>query len=203
MPAVAAFDAASATTITGDIPNNRYGNYTGAGSNPSVANSSNTLGLLSTVGGIQQLISNVTYAADQTFGNNPTISSLGTTSTPLITVVNGDFSWSGSQTGAGVLIVTGNLTITGTPNFNGVIFIVGKGSLTYKGSGNGTINGGLFIANLYDSSGAPLPATSAPGAPTLNWSGGGNLTLNYDSCWTNRMSDKAVLRVLASHEEVY
>jgi hypothetical protein len=86
---------------------------------------------------------------------------------------------------------------------NGVIFIVGKGSLTYKGSGNGTINGGLFIANLYDSSGAPLPATSAPGAPTLNWSGGGNLTLNYDSCWTNRMSDKAVLRVLASHEEVY
>jgi len=27
--------------------------------------------------------------------------------------------------------------------------------------------------------------------------------LNYDSCWTNRMSDRAVLRVLASHEEVY
>jgi hypothetical protein len=203
MPGVAAYDTVSAATLTADIPVNRYSNYTGSGGTPSVVNQNSALGVLSTVGGLQQLVSNVSYAADQTFGPNPTIPNLGTSSAPKITVVNGDFTWSGSQSGSGVLLVTGTLTVTGTPSFNGVVLVVGQGKLVYKGSGNGVINGGLFVANLYDSSGNPLPASSNPGAPTLNWSGGGNLALNYDSCWTNNMSNRTVLRVLASHEEVY
>jgi hypothetical protein len=203
MPAIAGYDTVSATTLTADIPVNRYGNYTGSGGSPSVVNQNSALGVLSTVGGLQQLVSNVSYAADQTFGTNPTIPSLGTSSAPKITVVNGDFNWSGSTSGSGVLLVTGTLTITGTPSFNGVVLVIGQGKLVYKGSGSGVINGGLFVANLYDALGNPLPASSNPGAPTLNWSGGGNLTLNYDSCWTNNMSDRTVLRVLASHEEVY
>ena len=204
MPAVAAYDATSTTTITSDIPSSRKGNYQGAGGTPSVVNSYNQLGVLNTVGGLEQLVSNVQYAADQTFNtNNPTISNLGSDTSPLITVVNGDFTWSGKQSGSGILLVTGTLTITGTPSYDGVVLIVGKGSLVYKGSGSGVINGGLFIANLYDSTGKLLPATGGPGNPNLAWSGGGNLSLNYDSCWTNRMSDRAVLRVLASHEEVY
>ncbi|HEV2114537.1 MAG TPA: pilus assembly PilX N-terminal domain-containing protein [Terriglobales bacterium] len=204
MPAVAAYDATSTTTITSDIPSNRKGNYQGAGGTPSVVNSYNQLGVLNTVGGLQQLVSNIQYAADQTYNtNNPTISNMGTDASPLITVVNGDFTWSGKQSGSGILLVTGTMTITGTPSYDGVVLIVGKGSLVYKGSGSGVINGGLFIANLYDSAGKPLPSTGGPGNPNLAWSGGGNLSLNYDSCWTNRMSDRAVLRVLASHEEVY
>ncbi|HSB76508.1 MAG TPA: pilus assembly PilX N-terminal domain-containing protein [Terriglobales bacterium] len=204
MPAVATYDATSNSTIVKDIPSSRYGNYTGVGGSPSVVNSYNNMGVLSTVGGLQQLTSNVSYAADQTFNtSNPTISNLGTDTSPLITVVNGDFTWSGKQSGAGILLVTGSLTITGTPSFDGVVLIIGKGSLVYKGSGSGVINGGLFIANLYDSTGKLLPSSGGPGSPSLAWSGGGNLSLNYDSCWTNKMSDRAVLRVLASHEEVY
>lgn len=207
MPAVATYDGPSTTTITNDIPNNRKGNYVGAGGTPSVVNSYNALGILNTVGGLQQVVSNIQYAADQTYGTNPTISSLGTTAAPLITVVNGDYTWSGSQSGAGIMLVTGTLTMTGTPNYNGVVLVIGQGSLVYKGSGTGTINGGLFIANICSNCSANppqyLPSTGPPGAPSLAWSGGGNLTLNYDSCWTNRMSDRAVLRVLASHEEVY
>ena len=204
MPAVAAYDPTSTSTIISDIPSSRKGNYQGAGGTPSVVNSYNQLGILNTVNGLQQLVSNVQYAADQTYNtNNPTISNLGSDSAPLITVVNGDFTWSGKQSGSGILLVTGTLTITGTPSYDGVVLIIGKGSLVYKGSGSGVINGGLFIANLYDSTGKLLPPSSGPGNPSLAWSGGGNLSLNYDSCWTNRMSDRAVLRVLASHEEVY
>ncbi len=208
MPAVAAYNAAAATTLTNDIPSNRVNNYTGAGGTPSVVNSYNQLGILNTVGGLQQLVSNVSYAADQTYNtNNPTISNLGTDAAPLITVVNGDFTWSGHQSGSGILLVTGTLTITGTPSYDGVVLVIGQGSLVYKGSGSGVINGGLFIANICSNCNANppqyLPSSGGPGAPTLSWSGGGNLTLNYDSCWTNKMSDRAVLRVLASHEEVY
>lgn len=207
-PAVAAYDANSTATIIGDIPSNRKGNYQGAGGTPSVVNSYNALGVLNTVGGLQQLVNNVQYAADQTYNtNNPTIPSLGTNGSPLITVVNGDYTWSGSQSGAGILLVTGTLTMTGSPSYNGVVLIIGNGSLVYKGSGSGTINGGLFIANICQNCSANppkyLPSSGPPGAPSLAWSGGGNLTLNYDSCWTNHMSDRAVLRVLASHEEVY
>jgi len=207
MPAVATYDGPSTTTITNDIPANRKANYVGAGGTPSVVNSYNALGVLNTVGGLQQLVTNVQYAADQTFGSNPTIANLGTNTTPLITVVNGDLTWSGNQSGSGILLVTGTLTITGTPSYNGVVLVIGQGSLVYKGSGSGVINGGLFIANICQNCSANppqyLPANGGPGAPSLQWSGGGNLALNYDSCWTNRMSDRAVLRVLASHEEVY
>jgi hypothetical protein len=204
MPAVATYSQSSTTTVINDIPNLRYNNYQGAGGTPSVVNSYSQLGILNTVGGLQQLVSNVQYAADQTYNtNNPTISNLGTDNSPLITVVNGDYTWSGTQSGSGILLVTGTLTIKGTPSYDGVILVVGKGSLVYNGSGSGVINGGLFLANLYDSSGKLLPASSGPGSPNLTWNGGGSLTLNYDSCWSNKMSDRAVLRVLASHEEVY
>jgi PilX N-terminal len=207
MPAIATYDGNSTTTVISDIPNQTKSDYTGAGGTPSVVNSYNALGVLNTAGGLEQLVNNVQYAADQTFGSNPTISNLGTSASPLITVVNGDYTWSGSQSGSGILLVTGTLTITGTPSYNGVVLVVGQGSLVYKGSGTGTINGGLFIANICQNCSANppqyLPASAPPGAPTLSWSGAGHLNLNYDSCWTNRMSDRGVLRVLASHEEVY
>ncbi len=104
---------------------------------------------------------------------------------------------------AGLLLVTGTLTITGTPSFNGVILVIGQGQLVYKGSGTATINGGLLVANLYNSSGSLLPPSSNPGVPNFTWSGAGHLTLNYDSCWITNLSGRVALRVLASHEEVY
>jgi hypothetical protein len=99
--------------------------------------------------------------------------------------------------------VTGNLTMSGSPNFNGAILVIGKGSLTYSGNGNGAINGAFFMANLYNGSGTLLPASSGPGVPSMSWNGGGNLSFNYDSCWINKLSNQVVLRVLASHEQLY
>lgn len=203
MPAMGGYDPNSTTTLTTDIPHQTVNNYNGAGGTPSVVNVNPTLGTLSTVGGLETLTTNIQTSADQMFGTNPTISNLGTTSNPLITAVNGDFTWSGNQAGAGLLLVTGTLTITGTPSFNGVILVIGKGQLVYKGSGTATINGGLLVANLYNSSGSLLSPSSNPGVPNFTWSGAGHLTLNYDSCWITNLSGRIALRVLASHEEVY
>lgn len=84
-----------------------------------------------------------------------------------------------------------------------LILVIGKGDIQKSGGGNGVVNGGLFIANLYDSQGNLLPSNGPPGSPTLNWSDGGNATINYDSCWIQNMQNRPVYRVLASHEEMY
>lgn len=207
MPSMGGFDANSASTLVSDIPSNKYNSYQGSGGTPSVVNVSSTLGMLSTVGGLQTLTTNIQTSADQTFGSNPTITSLGTTTNPLITVINGDYTWNPQNTngGAGLLLVTGALTISGSGNstFNGVVLVIGKGQLLNNGNGSSTINGGLFVANEYSSSGALLPSSSAPGVPSFTWNGAGSMTLNYDSCWMTNLSDRVALRVLASHEEVY
>ena len=207
MPAMGGYDANSTSTLLADIPSNKYSSYQGAGGTPSVVNVNSTLGMLSTVGGLETLTTNIQTSADQTFGSNPTISSLGTTSNPLITVVNGDYTWNPQNTngGAGLLLVTGTLTIGGSGNstFNGIILVIGKGQLISNGNGSATVNGGLFVANEYNSAGTLLSPSSNPGVPSFTWNGAGSLTLNYDSCWMTNLSDRIPLRVLASHEEVY
>ena len=201
VPAVGAYDDPAKATLIDDA-SKRASNYTGPGGSPSVLNVNSQLGVLATVGGLQTLVTNITYSADQVFGNNPSSVNLGSNTNPLITVVNGDYDM-GNVSGAGLLLVTGKLTMSGNPSFNGIILLIGKGSILYNGSGNGTINGAIFVANLYNSSGSLLPASSAPGVPAFDWKGAGNLNLNYDSCWMNNLSNRAVLRVLASHEELY
>ncbi|MGE5204804.1 MAG: PilX N-terminal domain-containing pilus assembly protein [Chlamydiota bacterium] len=207
MPAMGGYDTNSTNNIIADIPSNKVSRYQGSGGTPSVVNVNSTLGTLATVGGLETLTTNIETSADQSFGSNPTISSLGTTTNPMITVVNGDYTWNPNTTsgGAGLLLVTGALTIGGSGNatFNGVILVVGKGQLISNGNGNATINGGLLVANLYDGSGALLSPSSNPGIPSFTWNGAGSLTLNYDSCWMTNLSGRIALRVLASHEEVY
>ena len=201
IPGIAAFDNPSTTTITTAIPNNRKNNYTGSGGTPSVATAS--MGIFSTVGGLQTVVTNITNSADQVYsGNNPVVNNLGTDTAPLITVVQGDFNL-GNRTGAGILLVQGTLSTQGNPSWDGVILVIGKGNIQWQGGGNGTFNGGIFVANLYNNAGQLLPSSSAPGAPTFNFSGGGTANINYDSCWSNKMANRGVLRVLASHEEVY
>lgn len=206
MPAMGGYDATSTSTLITDIPSNKTGLYQGAGGTPSVVNVNSTLGMLSTVGGLQNLVTNIDTSADQIYNtNNPTISNLGTTSAPLITVVNGDYTLNPTSGGAGLLLVTGTLTIGGSGNstFNGIVLVIGKGQLTSNGNGSSTLNGGLFVANLYNSSNQLLPSTSAPGIPSFTWNGAGNMTLNYDSCWMTNFSQRIALRVMSSHEEVY
>ncbi len=201
-PALGAFDAPATTQLT-NFANNRPASYVGAGGSPSVLNVNGVLGPLATVGGLQAMVQAITNNADQVVTSPSTPSSLGTVSSPKINVVNGDFTMSGNTAGAGILLVTGALTFQGTPTYSGIILVIGKGSVTKNGGGNGTLNGALFVANLYNSSGQLLSSSSAPGAPYFNWNGGGTATMQYNSCWTNLATNKFLSRVLASREEIY
>ena len=200
-PAVGAYDAASVGLITGDIP--KPAKYTGTGGTPSVGNVNTGLGPLATVQGLEALQSQITMMASPANivnGNASSITNPGTNAAPVINVVTGDLSLGGGFSGAGILLVEGNLTMSGNPSYNGLILVIGKGTMTKNGGGNGTLDGSLMIANLYDSSGHLLPPTSAPGTPTLNWNGGGNARIQYDSCWASAMGRSLPYRIVAVRE---
>jgi hypothetical protein len=204
--ALGGYDGSSVTGLTNDV-SSRPGSYTGAGgSTPSVSNVSGALGTLATVGGLEALVTQVTNAASSpNIYNGASTSSItnpGTIANPVINVVTGDLSLGGGFSGAGILLVEGNLTMSGNPSYDGLILVIGKGSMTKNGGGNGTMDGALLLANLYNSATPPalLPGSSAPGAPTLNWNGGGNATFNYDSCWSSALSGSLNYRIVAVRE---
>jgi hypothetical protein len=200
VPAIATIDATSNSNVISILP--KPDNYIGAGTTtPSVQNLT-LASQYSTVGALQQLVSNISAGADQTFGNNPSGVDLGSDANPKVTVVNGDFNM-GNSHGAGLLLVTGAFTTSGNPDFNGVILVIGKGIANLSGGGNGAFNGGMFVANLYDGAGAPLPANSIPGSPIFTWNGGGNFNFNYSSCWINNLAARLPYKVIASREEMY
>ena len=207
-PALGAYNDPAVTILTGDA-NNRPASYTGPlqyGS-PSVANIGSQLTMLATVGGLENLASSVTLVAgnsNNVYGNNPaSILRPGTNANPQINVVNGDLTLPGGWIGSGILLVTGNLTFQGNPSYNGLILVIGKGSVVKNGGGNGVVNGSMLVANLYDSNGALLPASSAPGVPHFNWNGGGTVSWNYDSCWSNMMNNLQAYRIVAVREMMY
>jgi len=192
LPGVGAVDNSSATAITSSIPSNRYDHYTGSGSSsPDVENlNSTTAGLdsiWSTVGGINNVTSLISSFANQTITGPTSSVNLGTDANPQITVVNGDLSLGGGTSGAGILLVTGNLNLNGLVSFNGIVLVIGQGTVSVSGGGGGQFNGAFFVARTVDSSGNPLPASSAPANPVVNWSGGGGNGIYYDSCWVTKL----------------
>ena len=209
VPAMGAYDAASATAINSAIKSQRDGNYTGVdGTTPDIANvgptGSNAVSALGTVGGLQALVNNVTATADQIINGTPSTQvDLGSTTSPKTTVITGDFDMGNAKGGAGVLLVEGCLSFHGNPGFNGLVLVIGKGCANFSGGGNGGFNGAVLIANLYDSTGHALPASSAPGAPTMDFSGGGNFSFTYDSCLLNTLTGHLVYHIVASREEIY
>jgi hypothetical protein len=192
--------------VVTDIP--KPAKYVGAGGSPSVGNVSSNLGTLSTVDGLQALVNSVTAAADPTNiynGNASSLTNLGTSSSPLINLVNGDLTIGGGLTGTGILLVTGTLTMSGNPSYTGIILVIGKGVFDKNGGGNGTMDGAILVANMNDSSGNPIPLGTghAPGSPTINWNGGGNATIQYDSCAINSLGQSFPYRIVAQRELIY
>jgi hypothetical protein len=166
------------------------------------------LGPLSTVDGLQKLVNTITSAADSAniyVGNSSSITNPGTNAAPVINVVQGDLSVGGGFSGTGILLVTGTLTMSGTPSYNGVIFVIGKGIFDKNGGGNGTLNGSILVANMYDSSNhaIPLGANSPPGSPSVNWNGGGNATIQYDTCWINYITQSFPYSLVAQRELIF
>ena len=111
--------------------------------------------------------------------------------------------------GAGILLVTGTLTMSGNPSFNGLILVIGKGNVVKNGGGNGTLNGSLFVANLFSdtpptyTNRIALGANNPPGIPTIAWNGGGNATIQYDSCWISSVTQSFPYRIVAQRELIY
>ena len=207
--ALGGFDATSTALLqawgNANRPNNYIGinNTGGTTGTASAGNVSAQLGSLATVGGLQALQSEVTLIAGNEgniYGNNPTISNFGTTANPQVNVVQGNLTLSGGLTGSGILLVTGTLTMHGNPNYDGLILVVGTGAVVKDGGGNGTVDGAMLVANLYNSSGALLPSSGPPGSPTVSWGGGGNVQWNYDSCWSTAMSQSLAWRIVAMRE---
>jgi hypothetical protein len=174
---------------------------------------------LTTVDGLTSLVNLITTAAGPnvyTSGATPTY--MGTTSplAPVINVVQGDFSLGGS--GAGILLVTGQLTLTGGFSYNGIILVVGEGAIVKNGGGGGTVNGAMFEANLFSdlkaassgpgaypgySSPIALGSNNPPGVPYFGWSGGGNATIQYDSCWIQAVTNSLPFHLVTQREMSY
>jgi hypothetical protein len=201
-PAVGGYDSSSVTTLNGDI-SGRSSSYTG--SPASVSNVNSALGSLATVAGLNALVSSVTMAAapgNVYTGNTSSITNWGTNAAPVINVVTGDLTTSGGLSGSGILLVEGTLTLSGNPSYNGLILVIGKGVVTKNGGGNGTLDGAMLVANLYNSSNQ-LITSGSPGTPTINWNGGGNATVQYDSCWANALNASLPYSSIGVREMMY
>jgi type IV pilus assembly PilX-like protein len=206
-PALGGYNAAAAASLT--TQTNRPGSFTG--SPTGIADVSSQLGPLATVDGLNALVSSVTtMAGTNVYGPsplpNPSTLNPGTItpSNPVINVVNGDYTLPGS--GSGILLVTGTLTMSGNPSWNGLILVVGKGNVVKNGGGNGTLDGSLLVANMYSDTPPTythLIPSGPPGIPTIAWNGGGNATIQYDSCWSSSLSQALPFRTITDRELIY
>jgi|SRR5579859_15384 len=180
------------------------------------------LNQLDTISGLIALQNTLTQGADTIVpaGGTPTLP-MGTDTNPKITVIQGDFSYSGNAfIGAGTLLVEGKVTISGSPTFDGIVYIVGQGYLNTSGTAN--YGGQVFIANIATPPPNPpdpniLPVLKAvygpsttqyppwvPGSPTfIGGGGGGNGGVNYNSCLANLGNDRIPYKILATREILY
>jgi Tfp pilus assembly protein PilX len=222
-PALGAYDNGSVASLDGVMvgPPDRSGQYTSSApyaTTPAVSNMYSSLSSgpinLTTVGGLTNLVTLITNAAGANVYPSGTVPpNMGTNTAPVVNVVNGDLTLTGS--GAGILLVTGQLTLNGNFSYNGVILAIGEGAITKSGGGGATVNGAMFAANLFSD---PVPAigpgaypayttlyapSHAPGIPYFGWSGGGNATIQYDSCWIDAVNQSLPFKLVAQRELIY
>jgi hypothetical protein len=206
-PAIGADGSGSATSLAGQL--NRPSSYTSSppyAATPAVSDVSTALGTLATVDGLTNLVNSITAAAGgNVYASGSAPASLGTNAAPVINVVQGALSLGGS--GAGILLVEGDLTMVGGFSYNGLILVIGTGTVTKNGGGNGTLNGSLFVANMYTTLAhttlVALGANNPPGPASVAWNGGGNSNINYDSCWINSVTQSFPYRIVAQRELIY
>jgi hypothetical protein len=208
---------ASRNTVISDLyaPGVKTGQYTGvdpcASGVPDVQNVQNVANsLYSTPQGLNNLVQNVENAGNQFYPSGTSISNavLGSSGAPLVTVVNGDLTLSGSSTGAGILLVTGTLTFKGNFTYDGVILVVGNGIFQQNGGGTGAFTGAIVVANIAGNSNYatnPSEANLAAklGPPTYGNNGGGGSSLTYSSCAIDIGMNSASYAVIARREITY
>ncbi len=196
--AVSGTDSTSVTNLSAALT--PAGNYPGNGSSPgppaaaSLGNSAaamqnfpdplhpgQTLDLTS-VAGLNQLVSEIQSVADYTAPDCSNTSNLGSATNPTVVLITGSCSLSGnpSPPGSGILLVQGDVQYVDHP-YDGLILAIGTGAFHQQASRLTHFYGSLFLAQTVNpATGVPL---GTPGAPTLDWlAGSGNPNLQYDSC---------------------
>jgi len=199
-PAVGVVSPADIAVAASGIPGNRLNHYLGVGATPSIGIVSTLLpNTENTVTSLNQLVSDIAKVANQVVSGPASQGNinLGSASNPQITVVNGDLTLTGSNTGYGILVVTGNLTFSGNSGWRGVVLVIGQGSVLENGGGNNEYDGAVLVAKTLDAAGNPLAAL---GAPVVNWNGGGGNGVYYDSCWINNATSGLNYKVLSFRE---
>ena len=197
-PAVGVLSPGDIPTTESTIPGNRLNHYLGSGGAPSVGDISSLLPPTEqTVSNLNQLVSNITQVANNVIQGPASTVPMGSASNPQITVVNGDLTLSGNNTGYGILVVTGTLTFSGNTGWRGIVLVVGQGNMVENGGGNNEFDGAVLVAKTLDASGRPLAAL---GQPILNWNGGGGNGVYYDSCWINNAASGLTYKILGFRE---
>ena len=143
---------------------------------------------------LHDLARTVRAAADVVGSPSTSNSDLGTSASPKIVYIEGDYTVGGGFDGGGLLWVTGTLTFNGNAGWTGTIFTVGEGNFQRSGGGNGVISGANFVANIAGPDGAMWTSDDCAGADgvvgtaddgaaiaTYNNSGGGTGDTGYCS----------------------
>jgi len=112
-----------------------------------------------------------------------------------VVVVKGDFHL--NDDGAGILVVTGELRFNGIINYDGIIYVIGTGVMIRQGSGNGTIKGGIMVANTVGPDGIMYTADDTLGSPTFDTAGGGVSEISYCSTVMNQALQDVPPRTIA------
>jgi hypothetical protein len=120
------------------------------------------------------------YFDNRTTATSP---SLGSSTNPQFTFVDGNFSATGN--GAGLLVVTGNMTFVGDFTFDGVVLVLGSwkdslgtlqgGNLSRSGGGNCLISGALVVSHFDRTTNTGFLPTS------FDTSGGGTSDIKFNS----------------------
>jgi len=159
-----------------------------------------------TPSGLDAVVQDTTKSADVVINGNATgtgtLNALGMSATnPLTVVINGDLdlsAWHG--VGYGLLLVTGTLKYDPDATWEGVVLVIGQGQFISTTSGDGGIDGAVFIARTRDSSGNLL---SALGPASFNQGNAGTHSgrgINYNSCLVKSSQGPLTYRVLSFRE---
>jgi hypothetical protein len=137
--------------------------------------------ILKTVSGLESLVGGITANASDVYspayGIPQVIGNYGDPSKYKVAVVNGDVNL-GPGNGYGILLARGNVIVTGNFSWNGLILIIGQGVLHWNALGNGTVNGGIFIARTRALDGTLL---NSRGDITADFNGGGGTGIRYNT----------------------
>jgi hypothetical protein len=185
-------------------PYNRYANYYSSvtPTPPSIAPVS-PVSAFQTVSGLESLVQKITNAADQPPIPGPatTLPSFGSASAPVTTVVSGDLTLSGTQTGYGLLVVRGGLMLGGNVTWHGVILVIGEGSININSYGYGKIDGALLVAKTRNEDG-DLRYSLGDANFSVSDPNYGNNGIYYNSCWVSAATQNLTTgaKVLSFHE---